>query len=86
MNSRKSRATNCGPLSEMIRGWAANVLSPPGRRAAEADRLTSEIGLLREELRTEDTRLAKIDPRRRPYYPSVERVAILQLKAARANR
>ena len=28
-------------------------------------------------------RLTKIDPRRRPHYPAVERVAILELKAAR---
>jgi hypothetical protein len=38
---------------------------------------------LREELRIKDARLAKIDPRRRPYYPPVERMAVLALKAAR---
>jgi len=40
--------------------------------------------LLREELPIKDVRLAKIDPRRRPYYPSPERMVILELKAARA--
>jgi len=27
--------------------------------------------------------MAKVDPRRRPYYPPTERMAILELKAAR---
>jgi hypothetical protein len=47
------------------------------------DRLTNDDALLREELRIKDTRIAKIDPRRRPYYPPTERMAILELKAAR---
>ena len=53
------------------------------RLAADNDRLKQETQLLREELRIKDTRLAKIDPRRRPYYPPTERMAILELKAAR---
>ncbi len=47
------------------------------------DRLSSEILLLREEIRIKDARLAKIHSRRRPYYPPTERMAILELKAAR---
>ena len=65
------------------RGWAADALNPRARQAAEDDRLTQEIHLLREELRIKDARVAKIDPRRRPYYPPTERMAILELKAAR---
>jgi transposase InsO family protein len=42
-----------------------------------------EIALLEEELRIKDTRMAKIDPHRRPYYRPIERMAILELKAAR---
>ena len=64
-------------------GWAANALNPRARQAAEMDRLTNDDALLREELRIKDTRIAKIDPRRRPYYPPTERMAILELKAAR---
>jgi hypothetical protein len=48
------------------------------------DRLINDVALLREELRIKDARIAKIDPRRRPYYPAAERMAILELKAARA--
>ena len=44
------------------RGWAADALNPRARQAAEDDRLTQEIQLLREELRIKDARVAKIDP------------------------
>ena len=50
---------------------------------AELDRRSSEISLLREELRIKDARLGRILPARRPHYPSTERLAILALKAAR---
>ena len=53
------------------------------RLAAENDRLKQENQLLREEIRIKDARMAKIDPHRRPYYPPTERMAILELKAAR---
>ena len=39
------------------------------RLAADNDRLKQETQLLREEIRIKDARLAKIDPRHRPYYP-----------------
>ncbi len=65
------------------RGWADNALSPRARQAAAVDRLDDEVALLQEELRIKDVRLAKIDPRRRPYYPPTERMAIIELKAAR---
>ena len=66
------------------RGWAANSINARVRLAAKNDRLNQEIQLLREELRIKDVRLTKIDPRRRPYYPPTERMAILELRAARA--
>ncbi len=66
------------------RGWAANSINARVRLAADNDRLKQEIQLLREELRIKDARMAKIDPHRRPYYPPPERMAILELKAARA--
>jgi hypothetical protein len=64
------------------RGWAANALNPHARQAAQSERLTSEVALLKEELRIKDARIAKSDPRRRPHYPATERMAILELKAA----
>jgi hypothetical protein len=45
--------------------------------------LKEEVHLLCEELRIKNARLAKIDPRHRPHYPATERMAILELKAAR---
>jgi putative transposase len=65
------------------RGWAADALNPRARQSAENDQLKQEIQLLREELRLKDARVAKIDPRHRPYYPPTERLAILELKAVR---
>ena len=65
------------------RGWAADALNPRARQAAEDDRLTNEVALLHEELRIKDARIAKIEPRCRPHYPATERMAILELKAAR---
>ncbi len=39
--------------------------------------------MLREELRIHQARMAQLPPHRRPYYPPAERMAILQLRAAR---
>jgi transposase InsO family protein len=65
------------------RSLAANSLLPRVRLKSELDEAHAEIALLKEELRIKDARLAKIDPRRRPHYPPAERLAILQLRAAR---
>ena len=65
------------------RGWAANSPNSRIRLKAELDRAQQEITLLREELRIKDVRMAQLAPHRRPYYPPVERMAILQLKVAR---
>ena len=65
------------------RGWAANAVNPRARQAAEIDRLTGEVALLQEQIRIQNARMAKVDPRHRPYYPPTERMAILELKAAR---
>ena len=50
---------------------------------AESDRQGQEIVLLREEIRVKDARMAQINPHRRPHYPPTERMAILELRAAR---
>jgi hypothetical protein len=50
------------------------------RLKAELDRAHQEITLLREEVRIKDVRMTQLSPHRRPYYPPVERMAILQLK------
>ena len=67
----------------MTRGWASNSMNPRLRRQAEADRLQEEIQLLREEIRIKDARMEHIEAQKRPYYPPTERLAILELRAAR---
>ena len=53
------------------------------RLQVEIDRLTAEVALLREELDIKDARWNRLPPRRRPFYTPVQRMRILQLKAAR---
>ena len=53
------------------------------RIAAEKDRLHQEIALLREELRIKDARMSVVAPHRRPRYAPTERLAILEVRAAR---
>ena len=65
------------------RGWAANCPNARIRLKAELDRAKQEIALLREQIRIKDARMASISPQCRPHYPPTERLAILELKAAR---
>ena len=65
------------------RAWAADSINARVRLAAENDQLHQECALLREELRIKDTRIAQIAPQRRPHYGPHERMAILELRAAR---
>jgi hypothetical protein len=65
------------------RVWAANSVNTRVRLKAENDQLTQEVALLREEIRIKDARMARIDPHRRPHYPPTQRMAVLELKAAR---
>jgi transcriptional regulator with XRE-family HTH domain len=53
------------------------------RLKAENDRLLEELAQQREETRIKDARMARINPHRCPYYPPTERMAILELRAAR---
>jgi transposase InsO family protein len=53
------------------------------RRVCEIDRLRQELNVLREEMRLKDARMARIPGHRRPYYQPIERLAILELRAAR---
>jgi len=64
-------------------GWAADSWNPRVRPKDENVSLRGEIALLREELRLKDARMARIPAQRRPNYPPAERLAILELRAAR---
>ena len=65
------------------RSWAVDSMNGRVRLKAENDRLLEEVARLREEMRIKDARMASITPQRRPHYAPVERLAILELRAAR---
>ena len=65
------------------RRWAANSWNARIRLKQENDRLQQELALLREEMRIKDSRMLRIPAQRRPHYPPIERLAILELRAAR---
>jgi transposase InsO family protein len=53
------------------------------RHTGDLQGALDEIALLDEELRIKDTRMTATDAHRRPHYRPIERMAILELKAAR---
>jgi hypothetical protein len=65
------------------RSWAANSWNARIRLKQENDRLQAELALLREEMRIKDARMLRVPAQRRPHYPPTERLAILELRAAR---
>ncbi len=65
------------------RAWATDSINARVQLAAENDRLHEACALLREELRIKDIRITQIAPQRRPHYGPHERMAILELRAAR---
>jgi transposase InsO family protein len=65
------------------RSWAANSFNARLRLKQKNDRLRQELVLLKEEMRIKDARMLRIPAQRRPHYPPIERLAILELRAAR---
>ena len=65
------------------RSWAANSFNARIRLKQDNDRLRQELALLREEMRIKDSRMLRISAQRRPHDPAAERLAILELRAAR---
>ncbi len=53
------------------------------RLRAKVEEQAGEITLLKEEFALKDLRMGRVKPRRRPHYRGVERLRILELKAAR---
>ena len=67
------------------RSWAANSWNVRIRLKQENDRLRQELALIGEEMRIKDSRMLRIPAQRRPHYPPTERLAILELRAARGR-
>jgi len=65
------------------RSWAANSVNSRVRLQGKLERSQNEVSSLQEELRIKDARMGRLDASRRPHYRPVERMAILELKAAR---
>jgi transposase InsO family protein len=65
------------------RGWAVNSPLQRVRLAGQLEQAQNEIVLLREELHIKDARIMRIPAQERPHYAPAERMAILELKAAR---
>ena len=66
------------------RGWAIDCRITRLRLKAENDQLRQEVALLTGEMRIKDERMTRVDPQKRPHYVPTERMAILELRAARA--
>ena len=62
---------------------AASARDRRTRLQAEIERLDEEFVLLQEEMRIKDARMERLVPHRRPFYTPLERMAILELRAAR---
>jgi len=65
------------------RSWATDSPNARVRLQAEGDRSQEDAALLREEMRIKDARMASIPAHRRPFYAPTERLAILEVRAAR---
>jgi len=65
------------------RSWAGNSPNERMRLKAENDRLEAEVAQLKEEIRIKDARMTRLESRKRPQYSPIERMAILELRAAR---
>jgi len=65
------------------RGWAADHANARVRLAAQSEQARQEAALLREEGRIKDARMARIPAAKRPHYLPTERLAILEVRAAR---
>ena len=65
------------------RGWAANRFNARVQLTAENDQLREYLALLCEETRIKDARTTRLAPHGRPHYTPTERMAMLELRAAR---
>lgn len=65
------------------RGQAGCSRNAQARLRAELEAARGEITLLERELEIKDLRMSRVHPRERPHYRPSERLAILEIRAAR---
>ncbi len=70
-------------LASVVLSYARGRATRRGRLRAKLEQATTEVALLREELNIKDGRWQRARSRRRPHYIPVQRMRILQLRAAR---
>ena len=79
----KSGVLHAVSLASVALSYARGRATGRRRLRAQLEEATTEISLLREELSIKDGRWARSRSRRRPHYTPVQRMRILQLRAAR---
>jgi hypothetical protein len=79
----KSGILHAISLASVALAYARGRATGVRRLRAELDQVTCEIALLREELSIKDGRWERSHPHRRPHYTPIQRMRILQLRAAR---
>ena len=78
------RRVRSAVVQVISRAWASDSMNSALRRRSEVDRLQQEVRLLREEIRIKDARMQHLEAQKRPHYPPTDRLAILELRAARS--
>src|SRR5262245_30213232 len=66
-----------------LANYACKCAWANGNQGAKTDQRDLEIALCREELRLKDARMSRFPAHQRPHYQPTERLAILELRAAR---
>ena len=79
----KSGILHAISLARVALSHARGLATSQKRLRAQLEEATTEIALLREELNIKDGRWERSRSRRRPHYTPVQRMRILQLRAAR---
>src|SRR6185295_8076732 len=70
-------------LASVALSYARGRATGERRLRAQLEQATTEISLLQEELGIKDGRWERSHPKRRPHYTPIQRMRILQLRAAR---
>ncbi len=79
----KSGILHAISLASVVLSFARGRVTGHRRLQAQLEQATTEIALLREELYIKDSRWERARSKRRPHYTPVQRMRILQLRAAR---